>query len=275
MRELLWVANPVSVLRHFRRYRYLLLRLAWREVEFRYRGSFLGLFWSLLTPLLMLAVYTFVFSVVFHARWGAAQLQSRTDFALALFAGLTAFNLFAETVASAPYLILAHGNYVKRVVFPLEILPVARFLSNLVQAGFGFAVLVAALLLLKGGPPWTVIFLPLVIIPLSLLSLGCAFFLSSLGVFVRDIGQVVGLAVTALLFLSAIFYPLSRLPAPLQSVLCFNPLVPIVENVRRVTLLGMLPEWLSWFAVTLVSALVAMAGLSWFMRSKSAFADVL
>jgi lipopolysaccharide transport system permease protein len=275
MSHLLWAANPFRVLRHFRQYRYLLLRLAWREVELRYRGSFLGVFWSLLTPLVMLAVYTFVFSVVFQARWGTSGSQSRVDFALAVFAGLTAFNLFADTVRSAPSLVLSNSNYVKRVVFPLEILPVARLLSNLVQAGLGFAVLLAAVLLLKGGLPWTLVFLPLVIVPLSLLSLGCAFFLSSLGVFVRDIGQVVGLVVTMLLFLSAIFYPLSRLPGPYQSVLCFNPLVPMIEDVRRVTLFGLMPDWPTWSAVTLVGGLTTLAGLTWFMKSKNAFADVL
>jgi lipopolysaccharide transport system permease protein len=270
----LWVANPVAVFRHFRQHRYLLARLAWREVQARYRGSWLGPLWSLLTPLMMLAVYTFVFSVVFQARWGEG-LESRTDFALALFASLTAFNMFAETVASAPMLILGNRNYVKRVVFPLEILPVARLLSNLVQAGFGFAAFAAATLIVKGALPWTIVLLPVVLLPLCLLSLACALFLSSLGVFVRDIQQVVSLVVTMLMFLSAVFYPLSSLPAELQPVVSLNPLVPIVEDVRRVCLQGMLPQWSTWAPATAVSLLLTMAGLLWFMKSKNAFADVL
>jgi len=275
MSQLLWAANPVAVLRHYGRHRYLLRQLVRREVEARYRGSFLGLLWSLITPLIMLAIYTFVFSVVLQARWGASPSSSRVDFALALFAGLTAFGLFAETISTAPSLILSNRNYVTRVVFPLEILPLARFLSNLVQAGFSLIVFLLAVLVLKGGIPWTLAFLPVVLIPLSLLSLGGAFFLASLGVFVRDINQVIGLATTALLFLSAVFYPLSSLQPPLQSIFVLNPLVSIIEDVRRVTLDGLMPDWALWCPVTLFSALFFMAGLAWFMKSKPAFADVL
>jgi lipopolysaccharide transport system permease protein len=275
MSELLWAANPLAVYGHLRRYRYLLWQVTQREVAARYRGSWLGPLWALLTPLLMLGVYTFVFAVVLEVRWGPAESANRVDFALALFAGLTAFQLFAETIGTAPGIILANRNYVKRVVFPLEILPLARFLANLVQAGVGFLVLLIGLLLLRGGPPWTFVLLPLVLVPLCLLSIGCAWFLSSLGVFIRDIGQLVGLITTALLFMSAIFYPLSRLSPQLQSVLCLNPLVPIIEDVRRVTLRGALPNWSVWCVVTLAGAMVAAAGLGWFMKSKNAFADVL
>jgi lipopolysaccharide transport system permease protein len=275
MAELLWVSNPIRVLRHFRQHGYLLSRLAWRQVQVRYRGSWLGPVWSLLTPLLMLAVYTFVFSVVFQARWGPDESQSQGDFALALFGSLTAFNLFAETVGSASGLILAHQNYVKRVVFPLEILPVARLLANLVQALFSFAIFLAAILLFRGALPWTVVFLPLVLLPLLLVSLGCSFFLSSLGVFVRDVSHVVELAITMLMFLSAVFYPLSNLPPSWQPALACNPLVPIIEDVRRVCLQGLAPAWKAWTLVTAMSILVCLGGLHWFMRSKNAFADVL
>jgi len=275
MSELLWTVNPYAVWSHFRRHRYLLWQLARREVEARYRGSYLGLLWSLLTPLLMLAVYTFVFSVVFEARWGTSAAASQADFALALFAGLTAFNLFAETVGSSPTLILSNANYVKRVVFPLEILPVARFLSNLVQAGLSFAIFLVAACCIKGGLPWTLVFLPAALVPLALLSLGGAFFLSSLGVFVRDINHVTGLIITAMMFLSAIFFPLSSLEPSLQSMFVLNPLVPIIEDVRRVTLDGLPPNWSLWCPVTFFCALFAVAGMTWFMKSKRAFADVL
>lgn len=275
MSQLLWAANPYAVVQHFRRYRYLLWQLTRREVELRYRGSFLGLLWSLLTPLLMLAVYTFVFSVIFQRRWGSPELEGRAGFALAVFAGLTVFCLFSETIGAAPRLILRNKNYVKRIVFPLEIVPVASFLANLVQAGFSLAVFLLAVLLLTGGLSWTLVFLPLTLIPLSLLSLGCAFFLSSLGVFVRDINQVIGPIIRMLLFLSTIFYPLSALPAAWQPFFYLNPLVPIIEDVRRVTLQGCLPNWPVWCGVTFFSALLAVAGLTWFMKSKNAFADVL
>jgi lipopolysaccharide transport system permease protein len=274
MSLLLWVANPLTVFRHFRQHRYLLMQLAWREVQVRYRGSWLGPLWSLLTPLLMLAVYTFVFSVIFKARWGDG-IESQTDTALALFGGLTAFGLFAETVGSAPTLILGNRNYVKRVVFPLEILPLARLLSNLLQAGFAFCMFAAALIILRGAIPWTMLLLPVVILPLALLTLGCALFLASLGVFVRDIQQVVSLVVTMLMFMSAVFYPVSSLPPESQWAFKINPLVPIIEDVRRVCLVGSMPDWPSWLVTLLVSVLVAMAGLFWFMKSKNAFADVV
>lgn len=275
MQGWMWVVNPVAGFGHFRRHRYLLAQLTWREVQMRYRGSWLGPLWSLLTPLLMLSVYTFVFSVVFPSRWGSDVSGGRLDAALALFASLTAFALFAETVSSSPQLILGNRNYVKRVVFPLEILPLARLLSNLIQAGFGFAIFLVALVIVRGGLPWTVIWLPVVLLPLCLLALGCAFFLAALGVFVRDVGQVIGLAVTMLMFLSAVFYPLSSVPAEWQWTMQINPVAIVIEDVRRVTLDGLSPDGPIWCLLTLIGGATVVAGLAWFVRSKNAFADVL
>jgi lipopolysaccharide transport system permease protein len=270
-----WAANPLAVAKHFRQHRYLLWQLARREVQVRYRGSWLGPVWSLLTPLLMLAVYTFVFSVVFQTRWSADEPASRADVALALFASLATFGLFAETVGAAPSLILANTNYVKRVVFPLEILPVARLLSNLVQFGFSLAILLPALLLCRGQIHWTILLLPLALLPLCLLSLGCAFFFSALGVFIRDVGQVIGLGITMLMFLSAVFYPVSSLPPNWRPLMAFNPVANVIEDVRRVTLQGLPPCWNIWAATTCFGALATVLGLMWFIRSKNAFADVL
>lgn len=275
MAEMLWAINPLAIVRHFSRYRFLLWRLAMRDVEARYRGSWLGPLWSLLTPLLMLAVYTFVFSVVFKARWGVSPDGGRADFALALFAGLTGFNLFAETVSAAPGLIIKYPNFVKRVVFPLEVLPVARFLSNLVQSGLSFVVFLVAVVLLRGGLPWTLLWLPVVLLPLGLLSLGAAFFLAAVGVFVRDIHHIIGLVVQVLLFMSAVFYPVSVLPPAWQHVLYFNPLVPILEDLRRISLAGLAPDWPAWAVASAVTALAAAAGLVFFMKLKSTFADVV
>lgn len=257
------------------RHRQLVWQLARREVQSRYRGSWLGLLWSLLNPLLMLALYTFVFSVVFEARWSDATPQSSVDFALSLFSGMIAFSLFAETVSSAPSLVLGNANYVKKVVFPLEVLPLARFLSCLVQGGMSLLVLLVAMLVCRGGLPWTLVFLPVVLLPLALLSLGLALFLASLGVFIRDIGNLVNVGVSMLMFLSPVFYPLSRLPESYQPILALNPLAPLVVNFRRVTLEGLPPDWPSWCLVSLFSLLVGMAGYTWFVRSKNAFADVL
>jgi lipopolysaccharide transport system permease protein len=258
-----------------RQHRQLLKQLTWREVQVRYRGSWLGVFWSLLTPLLMLTLYTFVFCVVFQARWNAQADEGKLDFALSLFAGLTIFNLFSETINAAPTLILGHTNYVKRVVFPLEVLPLARFLSGLTQAGFSLAILLAVNLAYRGSIAWTLVFLPAVLLPAALVTLGLAYFLASLGVFVRDIGNLVAPASTALLFLSPVMYPLSKLPEELQPVLAYNPLAPIVDGFRRVTIECRPPDWPSWTAVTLFGVMLAWAGWTWFARSKNAFADVL
>ncbi len=275
MAQLMWAANPLAVLLHFRKYRYLVMQLVRREVENRYRGSILGLFWSLLTPLLILGVYVFVFTVVFQARWGDAAEQSRADFALSVFVGLTLFQLLADMMGSAPSLILANRNYVKKVVFPLEILPVVRLLSEMVQAGLSLGIVLVALLVLRGTLPWTFVLLPLPLIPLTLICLGLGYFLASLGVFIRDIQQIVQPIVRMLLFLSAVFYPVSQLPPRAQTVLYLNPLVPIITDMRRVLLEGLMPDWSTWAAVTAFSAVMAVGGLAWFMKSKNAFSDVL
>lgn len=274
-RHRLWTLAPRQARSLLTQHRQLVRQLAWREVQARYRGSLLGVFWSLLNPLLMLSLYTFLFSVVFQARWGLQAEEGKLDFALTLFAGLIVFNLFSETINAAPGLVLANANYVKRVVFPLETLPLARFLSGLVQAGFSLAILVIAQFIYRGQFPWTLVFLPVVLLPAAAVTLGLAYFLASLGVFVRDIGNLVGLATTALMFLSPVMYPLSRLPAEMQPVLALNPLAPIVDNFRRVTIECQAPDWSSWTAVTVFGLLLAWTGFTWFLRSKNAFADVL
>ena len=203
--------TPVEMLASLWRSRDLVYAAAKREVQGRYRGSVFGLLWSFFTPLFMLAVYTFVFSVVFKARWSINN-HSKTEFALVLFAGLIVFNLFAECINRAPGLIVSNPNYVKKVVFPLEILPLVSLLSALYHALISLAVWLVAYLFFYGLPPATVLLLPLVLLPLSLFIMGCSWLLASLGVFLRDISQIIGITVTVLMFLSPIFYSASSLP---------------------------------------------------------------
>jgi lipopolysaccharide transport system permease protein len=261
--------------RHFRQHGYLLWQLTRRNLQTQYRGSWLGMVWSLLTPLVMLGVYTFVFSVVFQSRWGDGTAVGQLDFALNLFASLTAFNLLGQSLTSAPGMILAAPNYVKRVVFPLEALPVARFCASLVEMGLGFAVFFVVAFIARGSLPWTIVLLPAALAPLALWSLGCAFFLAALGVFIRDMQNIINLSMTVLMFMSAVFFPLSAVPPGWRNALCFNPIVPILEDVRRVCLQGLAPQWPAWSLTTLTGMLVAMAGLAWFMKLKTSFADVL
>ena len=179
----------------------LIRNLVHREVVGRYKGSMLGIFWSLVTPVLMLAVYTFVFSVVFKARWNEGG-DSRTEFSLLLFVGLLVFNLFAECINRAPSLVLANVNYVKKVVFPLEVLPWVAMGSALFHFTVSFGVWLAAYVVLVGMPHWTVLLSPLVMAPFVLFVMGLSWAFASLGVFLRDVGQIISIAVQVLMFMT-------------------------------------------------------------------------
>lgn len=257
------------------RHRQLIARMTRREVAGRYRGSIMGLLWSLLTPLFMLLIYTFVFSVVFKARWGEGLEQGRGQFALILFAGLIVHGLFAEVLQRAPQLILAHTNYVKKVVFPLEVLPVVQLLAASFHALVSLGVLLLAQMVLGPAIPWTALFLPLVALPLLLLTLGLAWLLASLGVFVRDIAQGMGLLTSVLLFTAPVFFPLHVLPAALQPWLQLNPLTFIIEQTRAVLIWGQLPNAGGLALYSLCALMVAMLGFAWFQKTRKGFADVL
>ncbi|MBK5929406.1 sugar ABC transporter permease [Halochromatium salexigens] len=246
-----------------------------REVSGRYRGSILGLLWSLLTPILMLMVYTFVFSVVFRARWGIDGEENKTQFAVVLFVGLIIHALFSEVINRAPALIVGHVNYVKKVVFPLEILPVVSMGAALFQALMSLGVLLLAFVLLNGFVHWTLVLLPLVLLPLVCLTLGLAWLLASLGVFLRDVGQVTGIVTMMLLFLAPIFYPMSALPEALRPWMLLNPLTFIIEQSRQVLLLGQMPNWLGLALYSLVACGIGYAGYAWFQKTRKGFADVL
>ncbi len=254
----------------------LILPLVRREIISRYRGSVLGILWSLLTPLLMLAVYTFMFGTVFKARWGGASANASTgEFAVILFAGLIIFQLFAEVINRAPTLILANSNYVKKVVFPLETLVPVALGSALFQVGVSLVVLFGFMLFVYGSIPLTALWLPIVLAPFCLMLLGLGWFLASLGVFVRDINQFLGTLVTAMMFLSPIFFPLSSLPKWLQGWLILNPLTLPVEQARNVLIFGKMPEFLLLAIYSVVSLFVAVAGYWWFQKTRKGFADVI
>jgi lipopolysaccharide transport system permease protein len=267
-------ATPVEMVASLWRNRSLIHASAKREVVGRYRGSALGLLWSFINPLFMLAVYTFVFSVVFKARWGAGS-GSKTEFALVLFAGLIVFNLFAECVNRAPDLILANANYVKKVVFPLEILPFVGLLSAAYHALISLGVWLAAYLVLFGPPHITALALPLVILPFALFILGLGWILASLGVFLRDVSQFIGLVTTTLMFLSPIFYPASALPESYRHFLYLNPLTPVIEMTRDLLYWGKLPDPGLMAAYWLVTGVFAWLGFVWFQNTRKGFADVL
>jgi lipopolysaccharide transport system permease protein len=268
-------ASPRELLASFWRNRQLIRNLVEREVVGRYKGSMLGMFWSLVTPIFMLAVYTFVFSVVFKARWGAGGSDSKTEFALVLFAGLMVFNLFSECISKAPGLILANVNYVKKVVFPLEVLPWVSLGSALFQLVVSLGVWLLAYVLLFGIPHWQVVLVPLVLAPLVLFVMGLSWALASLGVFLRDVGQLIGVAITVLMFLTPIFYPASSLPPAYQPLMFLNPLTAPIEMVRDLMYWGKLPSFKLLALYAVGSTGVALLGFAWFQKTRKGFADVV
>jgi lipopolysaccharide transport system permease protein len=257
------------------RHRYLTLQLARREVVGRYRGSVMGLAWSFFHPLIMLTIYTFVFSVVFKTRWGVETEGGQAAFAVILFAGMIVHGLFAEVLNRTPSLIFQNANYVKRVIFPLEVLPLTTLISALFHTLISLAVLLLAIVVLRGQLHWTVLFVPVVLLPLIMLSLGVAWFLAALGVYVRDVGQVMGVVATVLLFVSPVFFPLSAMPPAFQQFMLLNPLTFIIEQLRAVLLFGQLPNATGLGIYLTISMLVLWLGFSCFQKMRKGFADVL
>ncbi|WP_242651193.1 ABC transporter permease [Solilutibacter tolerans] len=252
----------------------LIYALASREVVGRYKGSILGLAWSFFSPVLMLAIYTFVFSVVFKARWQGGS-ESKAEFALVLFTGLLFFNFFSECINRAPVLVLGNVNYVKKVVFPLETLAVVSMLSALFHLLVSLLVWLLFYLIVFGVPSWTALLFPLVLLPLIMFTLGLSWVLASLSVYLRDVGQVVGVVVTMLMFLSPIFYPIDALPEWFRPYMNANPLTWVIESGRDVLIWGQVPDLAGWMVAFALSALIMWFGHIWFNATKSGFADVI
>ena len=267
--------NPLRPFRDLYVHRELLRQFIRREVEARYRGSYLGLLWSLITPLVMLATYTLVFSTIFQARWRADEPPHQGEFAVTLFAGLIAFNVFAECVTRAPTLVVANSNYVKNVVFPIQILPVSALGAALFHGAVNVAILLAASVAVFGTLSHTLWLLPVAALPLLALCLGLSWLLASLGVFLRDTTYAVGMAIQVLFFLTPVFYRADAVPEPLRGFLQLNPLSNIVEDFRRVLVWSQLPDWTTWSVAMGVCLVVFVLGYAWFMITKSGFPDVL
>lgn len=264
-----------ALMRSLRRNQGLLWQLTKREVVGRYRGSVMGMAWSFFNPLLMLAVYTFVFSVVFKTRWDVDMGEGKTQFAIVLFVGMIIHNLFSEVINRAPGLMLGNVNYVKKVVFPLELLPVTILGAAFFHALISLIALLVVFFLSNGFLQTTALFFPVILFPLVIATLGFAWMLASLGVFVRDVGQTVGIITTILLFVSPIFYPVSALPESFRPWLLANPLTFIIEQARAVLVYGQYPDWSGLALYAVASMVIAWAGFWWFQKTRKGFADVL
>ena len=269
-----FLKNPFAWVRPLIKHRRLITQMTQREIVSKYKGSMFGALWILITPLLMLAIYTFVFSVVFNARWGPSSVN-RLDFALFIFSGLIFFNFFAEALGRSPSLILENISFVKKVVFPLEILPIIVILGALFGAVVNFIILLVIYLLVDGLPPRTVVFFPLVFSPVLLFTLGVSWLLSSLGVFIRDLKPAIGIVLTMVMFLCPIFYPISAVPEGFRVLMLINPLAIPLEESKKILFFGELPDFY-WLALSNVASLIiCWIGYAWFMLTRKGFADVV
>lgn len=251
----------------------LLSQLIKRDIDLRFKGSMLGIFWPLLTPLLTLAMYAFVFGSFMRAKWPGA--EGIADFALILFPGLILFNFFAECVNRAPSLIIINPNFVKKVVFPLDLLvwiPIGSALFHLALSIFGWIVIT---LVVKNTIPWTVLFLPIIICPLILVILGLSWLLAGFGVYLRDTAQITPVITQALMFLSPVLYPLDNVPKDFAWLIMLNPLTIIVEEVRKVMIYDTLPDFMRLSLYTAVGITVYSLGIRFFRAVRPGFADVV
>lgn len=270
----MYSVNPAKLLHSYWQNRQLIKQLVHREIAGRYQGTYLGFLWVILDPLLMLAIYTFVFRIIFNRHWYSAD-ESIIEFGLILFSGLLVFNIFRETITNAPRLIIRNTNYIKKIVFPLEVLSFVSIISNLIHLCIGLLLLLAIYLVINVQLHVAVLYLPLILFPFVIILLGTSYILSSLGVYFRDIGQIIGLVVMAVLFLSAIFYPIESVPEQYRIWFYMNPVAFTVEEFRDALIWGRSPhwQWLSFYYA--ISMIVGWLGLFWFQKTRKGFADVL
>ncbi|MDD5373382.1 MAG: ABC transporter permease [Sulfurimonas sp.] len=256
-------------------YGYLIKELSVREIYSKYKGSLLGIFWAVLTPLAMLFVFSFVFGEIFRAKWPGSESGSKAEFAINLYIGLSVFWFFADVLGKAPSLIVSVPNFVKKVVFPLEILPVVSLLSALFHLCINIVIITAAVLITKGGIPLSVVVLPIVMVVTFPLLAGAGLLFGALGVYARDIATVMGVVINMLMFLSPVFYPLSAIPQNLQWLFELNPVTLIIESCRGAFMYGVYPEWGKLGVYLVCSLLVWFLGYKVFNATRGGFGDVI
>jgi len=257
------------------RHRTLIQQLVHRDIVSRYKGSVLGILWSAANPLLTMLGFLFVFGFVFRARVEQRGLEGNLGYVLFLFFGLAVFWMAADVIGRAPGLVIANPSYVKRVVFPLEILPIVSLASALFQFAINLSLVAVLYMLLIGPISWTVVYLPLILLPLTLFLLGVTWIFASLGVFFRDLGQMIGPLNNILLMMSPTIYPLSQVPEPYRTFLYLNPLTFVIESGRQAMFSGQSPDLLICFYMFVMSWVIAVIGFVWFSKTKRTFADVI
>lgn len=253
----------------------LMLSLTGRDIKKKYKDSLLGAMWGVLVPLIMLAIYTVIFSTIFSAKWKGIETHTKVDYAVLLFIGLIVYNFFAESLTRAPSAVLSNPNLVKKVVFPLEVLPPVVVLSSLYNAGVATVALVAFLIFSSFGLHWQVVLLPILIVPLLALTMGVTYLFASLGVFFRDVDQIAGLLARVLQYLTPVLYPSIIFPEAIGNWMRLSPLAIYVEQTRALIVTGTLPDWGHYAWAVGWSLGIFFFGYWWFQRTRRAFADVV
>jgi len=245
-----------------------------REVIGRYKGSMMGLLWSFFNPLLMLAVYTFFFTEVFQARWRQGS-DSRGEFAIALFVGLMIHNFFSECATRSPMTMIGNVNYVKKIVFPLEQLPLVGMCSAVFHFLVSSIVLAVFELIFFGKIPPTFLLFPMVMLPLMVMSCGICWLLSALGVYLRDLQQTVGIIVILMMYTSPLFFPPDMMPGKFRMLLAVNPLTSLMNEARAVMIWGNAPDIVALSRYFVVALIFAWLCFLVFQKTRKGFADVL
>ncbi|OOG66468.1 sugar ABC transporter permease [Rhodanobacter sp. B04] len=266
--------SPAALVRSTWKHRELILQLTRKDVIGRYKGSLFGLAWSYISPLFMLGIYTLFFTEIFHARWGATD-TGKGQYATALFAGLIVHAMFGECITRGSQLVTDNANYVTKVIFPLEILPWVSSLTSMYHALASLVILAAFSLIFNGHIAATFLLFPLVFLPLILIATAAGWLLASLGVYVRDVGQMTSLIVIALLYTAPVFFPMDHLSPKMQAVMHFNPLTFLIVQAREVLLWGHLPDWSGLALYTAGALLACWLTYAWFQRTRAGFIDVL
>jgi len=264
-------SSPVSLIASLYQNRYLLGELIKRDVLLRYRGAYFGLLWIFLNPLIMLAIFSFVFGHVFQSRWPVQ--AGSIPFVLNLYCGLIAFNIFAETIGRAPGAVRGYPNYVKKIIFPVEILPLVPMGAALIHGLFNMIILVAAMAWI-GHLNFSLLLFPVLLLPLVMFGMGLAWFLAAWGVFLKDMSQIVPILVQMLMFLSPVFYPSRAVPDIVKPVYAVNPLSPVIESLRA-TLAESAIDWRPWFIALVLGSFIFILGRVFFNRNRDEFADAL
>lgn len=253
----------------------LFRQLLKREVMQKYRGSYLGVLWNFILPITMMLVYSFVFGVVFKARWDLQVSDSNAEFAIILFVGIALYTVFSETVSVAPLLITSNANYVKKVVFPLELLSITSIGNSLVQLLFNLIVILVSKSIIIGQFDATIFLFPLILIPLLLLTLGVSWILSAIGAYIRDMRQASAIITLIFGYATPVFFPLSAVPENLRWILKLNPMTTIVNSAREVLIYGVMPDWLALGKVFILAYIIMLVGFYFFQKVKPGFADAI